>query len=78
MTSALSSKILLDFALLHFVVQSQTYLLLQVSLGFNRPEILENSSVGTGLEKVSFHFNPKERQCQRMFKLPYNCTYFTC
>ena len=21
-------------------------------------------------EKVSFHFNPKERQCQRMFKLP--------
>ena len=27
--------------------------------------------------KVSFHSNPKERQCQRMFKLPYNCTYFT-
>ena len=23
----------------------------------------------TGLEKVSFHSNPKERQCQRMFKL---------
>ena len=22
-----------------------------------------------GLEKVSFHSNPKERQCQRMFKL---------
>ena len=26
---------------------------------------------------VSFHSNPKERQCQRMFK-PYNCTHFTC
>ena len=31
----------------------------------------------TGLEKVSFHFNPKEDQCQRMFKLPNSCTYFT-
>ena len=30
---------------------------------------LENSVVATGLEKVSFHSNPKERQCQRMFKL---------
>ena len=27
---------------------------------------LENSSVATGLEKVSFHSNPIERQCQRM------------
>ena len=24
-----------------------------------------------GLEKVSIHSNPKERQCQRMFKLPH-------
>ena len=23
----------------------------------------------TGMKRVSFHFNPKERQCQRMFKL---------
>src|SRR5574337_160234 len=30
---------------------------------------LENSVVATGLEKVSFHSNPKEKQCQRMFKL---------
>ena len=30
-----------------------------------------------GLEKVSFHSNPKERQCQRMFKLPHNCTHLT-
>ena len=26
---------------------------------------------------ISFHFNPKERQCQRMFKLPHNCTQLT-
>ena len=30
------------------------------------PANLENSAVATGLEKVSFHFNPKERQCWRM------------
>ena len=34
------------------------------------PANLENSAVATGLEKISFHSNPKERQCQRMFKLP--------
>ena len=25
---------------------------------------------------ISFHSNSKEGQCQRMFKLPHNCTYF--
>ena len=30
---------------------------------------LENSAVATALEKVSFHSNPKERQCQRVLKL---------
>ena len=39
---------------------------------------LENSAVATGLEKVSFHSNPKERQCQRMLKLLHNCTHLTC
>ena len=34
------------------------------------PANLENSAVATGLEKVSFHSNPKERQCQRMLQLP--------
>ena len=24
------------------------------------------------------NFNPKERQCQRMFKLPHNCIHLTC
>ena len=28
------------------------------------PANLENAAVATGLEKVSFHSNPKERQCQ--------------
>ena len=30
-----------------------------------------------GLEKVSFHSNPKERQCQRMLKLLHSCTHLT-
>ena len=33
------------------------------------PAHLENSA---GLEKVSFHSSPKERQCKRMLKLPLN------
>ena len=36
------------------------------------PANLENSAVATGLENVSFHSNPKERQCQRMLKLLHN------
>ena len=32
------------------------------------PANLENSAVATGLEKVSFHSNPKERPCKRMLK----------
>ena len=44
----------------------------------NMPANLENSAVATGLEKVSFHSSPKEGHCQRMFKLPHNCTCFTC
>ena len=39
------------------------------------PGNLESSVVASGLEKVRFHSNPKERQCQRMFKLPHNCTH---
>ena len=32
------------------------------------------TAVATELEKVNFHSNHKERQCQRMFKLLHNCT----
>ena len=28
------------------------------------PADLENSAVATGLEKIRFHSNPKEKQCQ--------------
>ena len=45
---------------------------------WNMPANLESSAVATGLEKVSFHSKPKERQCQRMFKLPHNCTHLIC
>ena len=39
------------------------------------PANLENSAVVTGLEKVSFHSNFKERQCHSMLKLPHNCIH---
>ena len=33
------------------------------------PANLENSAEVTGLEKIIFYSNPKEKQCQRPFKL---------
>ena len=36
------------------------------------------TAVATGLQKVSFLSNPKERQFQRMFKLPHSCSHLTC
>ena len=54
------------------------------SAALNMPANLEDSAVATRLEKVSFHSNPKERQCQRMLKLLqrmlkllHNCTHLT-
>ena len=41
-------------------------------------QIWKNLEVATGLGKVRFHSSPKERQCQRMFKLPHNCTHLMC
>ena len=37
------------------------------SAALNISANLENSAGTTGLENFSFHSNPKERQCQRMF-----------
>ena len=48
------------------------------AMNVNMPANLENSAMATGLEKVSFHFNSKERQCQRMLKLLHNYTRLTC
>ena len=42
------------------------------------PANLEYSAVAIGLEKVTFHSNPKEGQCQGMLKLPHGCTHVTC
>ena len=47
------------------------------SVALNMPANLENSAVAKGPEKVNFHSNSKERQCQRMLKLPHNCTHLT-
>ena len=47
------------------------------SAALNMPANLENTAVTTGLEKVSFHSNPKERQCQRVCKLSHYCTHLT-
>ena len=47
------------------------------SVALNMPANLENSAVATGLEEISFHPNPKERQYQRMSKLPHNFTHLT-
>ena len=35
------------------------------------------TAVAIGLKKVSFHSNPKERQCWRMLTVLHNCTYHT-
>ena len=51
--------------------------ILKDDVALSMPANLENSAVVTGLEKVSFHSNPKERQCLQMFKLPHNCTHLT-
>ena len=56
----------------------ELFQILKDNTALKMPANLENSAVATGLEKVSFHSNPKERQCQRMLKLPHNCTHLTC
>ena len=63
------------FYFLIFIYLLLFFLLYNIAL--NMPANLENSAVATGLEKVSFHYNPKERQCQRRLKLPHNCIHLT-
>ena len=40
------------------------------SVAFKMRANLENSAMATGLEKVSFHSNPKERQCPNFHSIP--------
>ena len=49
-----------------------------LSAALNMPANLENSAMSTGLEKVRFHSNFKEGQCQRMYKKQHNTTHFPC
>ena len=60
------------------IIPVELFQILKDDAVLNMPANLENSAVATGLEKDSFHSNPKERQCQRMLKLPHNCTHLTC
>ena len=53
--------IVMEFQLSYFYLKR----LCCKSVAFHMPANLENSAVATGLEKVSFHSNPKERQCQK-------------
>ena len=41
-------------------------------------QIWKSQQWAIGLEKVSFHFTLKERQCQSMLKLPHSCSHLTC
>ena len=59
-------------------IPAELFQILKDDAALNMPANLEISAVATGLEKIRFHSNPKERQCQRMFKLLYNCTQLTC
>ena len=59
-------------------IAAKLFKILKDAAALNMSANLKNSAVLTGMGKVSFHSNPKEEQCQRMFKLPYNCTHFTC
>ena len=54
----------------------ELFQILKDDAALNLPANMKNSEVTTGLEKVSFHSNSKERQCQRILKLPHNCTHF--
>ena len=58
-------------------IPMELFQILKDDAALNMPANMENSAVATGLEKVSFHSNPKERQCQRMLKLLHNCTHLT-
>ena len=55
----------------------ELFQILKDDAALNMPANFENSAVASGLEKVTFPSNPKERQCQRMLKLPHNCTHLT-
>ena len=46
-------------------IPAELFQILKDDAAFNMPSDLENSAVGTGLERVRFHSNPNKRQCQK-------------
>ena len=56
----------------------ELFQILKDHAALNMPANTENSAVASGLEKVNFHSNLKESQCQRILKLPHNWTHLTC
>ena len=76
-TTSPASKASILWRLAFFTIQlSHPYMTTGKTLAY-MPASLENSAVATGLEKVSFHSDSKERQCKRMLKLPHNWTHLT-
>ena len=59
------------------ILQQVECSLVQIRFPLRISEVLTKSPVVTGLEKVSFHSNPKEKECQRMLKALHNCTHLT-
>ena len=49
----------------------------EIKVSLEELKRLRRTQVATGLEKVSFHSNPKERQCERMLKVPHSCTHLS-
>ena len=43
----------------------EVFQILKDDAALNMPANLENSAVATGLKKVSFHSNPKEKEIQK-------------
>ena len=58
-------------------IPAELFQILKDDAARSMPANMEHSAVVIGSEKVSFYSNHKEEQCQRMFKLPHNCTHFT-
>ena len=74
----LGSEILYIYIYMYMYAHLNRFSLCCEIAALNMPANLENSAVATGLEKASFHSNPKERKCKRMLKLPHNCIHLTC
>ena len=58
-------------------IPAELFQILQDDNALNMSENLQNSAMVTGLEKVSFHSNPKEKTMSKNVQITYSCTHFT-